>query len=261
MSIELKHPVVTDELITPTAPTEAAGLEVKRNLHAVLERIAATARRAGRDPTLVRLVAVTKTFPPERIHAAYRAGVRDIGENRIEEARHKVPTVNTQVGASDPIRWHLIGHLQRRKAREAVQLFDLIQSVDSVKLAQTLDRHAEVLGKQMPVLLQVNVARDPHKFGFVAEPRSEFLNAVAQISGLAHLRVQGLMTIGPLVADAEQARPFFRGLRELRDELALRYPEAEWHELSMGMTDDFSVAIAEGATIVRIGRAIFGERS
>jgi pyridoxal phosphate enzyme (YggS family) len=261
MSIELKQPLVTDEFITPTAPTEPAGTEVKRNLNAVLERMVAAARRAGRDPSLVRLVAVTKTFPPERILAAYQAGVRDIGENRIEEARDKVSTVTAQVGTSDPIRWHLIGHLQRRKAREAVQLFDLIQSVDSVKLAQTLDRHAEALGKQMAILLQVNVARDPHKFGFLAEPRSEFLNAVAQISGLGHLRVQGLMTIGPLVASAEQARPFFRGLRELRDEVAQHHPEAVWRELSMGMTDDFTVAIAEGATIVRIGRAIFGERS
>ncbi len=234
--------------------------DVERNLIEVKTRIAAAARQAGRNPNEIRLVAVTKTFPPEKIIAAHRAGAREMGENRVEEAREKIPSVNASLPADAPIRWHLIGHLQRRKAREAVELFDLVQSVDSVRLAQTLDRHAAAIGKRLPVLLQVNVARDPNKFGFLVEPRDAFFNAVAQILGLPALRVQGLMTIGALVPDPEQARPFFRGLREVRDELAARFPNAEWHELSMGMTDDYAVAIAEGATIVRLGRAIFGER-
>jgi PLP dependent protein len=236
-------------------------LDVERNLAAVRERIAEAARRAGRQPEEVRLVAVTKTFPPEKIIAAYRAGARDIGENRVEEAREKIPVVNSTLTPGDPLRWHLIGHLQRRKAREAVELFDLIQSVDSVRLAQTLDRYAAAVGKRLPILLQVNVARDPHKFGFMAEPHTDFLDAVAQILELPSLHVRGLMTIGALVAAPEQARPFFRGLSELRDELAARFTGVDWRELSMGMTDDFAVAIAEGATIVRIGRAIFGERT
>ena len=261
MPIEVRRAGINEELITAGARQELTSTDVERNLETVRESIAAAARGAARDPASVRLVAVTKTFPVERVMAAYRAGAREIGENRIEEARDKVAIVNVKIGPTDPIRWHLIGHLQRRKAREAAELFGLIQSVDSVKLADTLNRHALALDKVLPVLLQVNVAGDPHKFGFVAEPREVFYDAVARILELPSLRVQGLMTIGPLVAEREQARPFFRALRELRDELARRFHNAEWDELSMGMTDDFSVAIAEGATIVRIGRAIFGERT
>lgn len=233
--------------------------DVERNLRAVLERIAAAAISAHREPHEVRLVAVTKTFPHEKILAAYHAGARDIGENRVEEASEKIPAVKAQINARDPIRWHLVGHLQRRKARAALQLFDLIQSVDTVKLAETLNRHAAALGKRLPILLQVNIGLDQHKFGLIATPREPFFGAVSEILTLPALQVRGLMTIGPLVAEPEQARPFFRGLRELRDELAARFPHADWRELSMGMTDDFAVAIAEGATIVRIGRAIFGQ--
>ncbi len=236
-------------------------MDVERNLTSVLQRITLAAERAQRDPKEVRLVAVTKTFPVEKVIAAYAAGARDFGENRVEEASEKILRAQTRGSAQDPLRWHLIGHLQRRKAREAVELFDLIQSVDTVKLAETCNRHALAASKQLPILLQVNVARDQHKFGFGAEPRGDFFEAVRAILELPALRVQGLMTIGPLVAAAEEARPAFRGLRELRDELAARFPRAEWQELSMGMTDDFAVAIEEGATIVRIGRAIFGERA
>ncbi len=261
MRTEMRGSGASPELVASTMRPESSGAEVLHNLLSVQKRIAGAAHSAGREPAQVRLVAVTKTFPPNKVLAAYQAGVRDIGENRIEEAREKIPAVDARIAMSDPIRWHLIGHLQRRKAREAVRLFDLVQSVDSVKLAETLDRHAAALGRRLPILLQVNVARDPHKFGFAPEPHAEFLSQVTRILKLPSLRVQGLMTIGPLVPDAEEARPFFRGLRELRDELARRFPEAEWHELSMGMTDDFAVAIAEGATIVRIGRAIFGERT
>ncbi len=235
-------------------------MNVERNLAAVRERIAEAARTAGRNPDEVSLVAVCKTFPPEQVLAAYSAGARDFGENRVEEARSKIPTVNGALSSHDLPRWHLIGHLQRRKAREAAELFDIVQSVDSVRLAQALDRHAAAIGKQLAILLQVNVARDMNKFGFMAEPRADLYRAVDEILELQSLRVEGLMTIGALVPEPEQARPFFRGLRELRDELAARFPAGSWHELSMGMTDDFPVAISEGATIVRIGRAIFGER-
>jgi pyridoxal phosphate enzyme (YggS family) len=260
MSIDLIRAKVKNESSGPVSEREPASTDVKRNLEAVRKSIAAAARGAARDPNSVRLVAVTKTFPSEKVMAAYNAGAREIGENRIEEAREKIANVSASTAASDPVHWHLIGHLQRRKAREAVELFSLIQSVDSVKLARTLDRHARALGKRQSILLQVNVARDPHKFGFSFEPRDVFFQAVGEILGLSALRVQGLMTIGPLTSEPEQARPFFRALRDLRDDLAKRFPDADWHELSMGMTDDFSVAIAEGATIVRIGRAIFGER-
>jgi pyridoxal phosphate enzyme (YggS family) len=261
MPIDLKSTRIDGEFGTPSSPEGLITIEVESKLRAVLKSISSAAREAGRDPASIRLVAVTKTFPAERILAAYHSGARDIGENRIEEARDKVAAVNAQTSARDPIRWHLIGHLQRRKAREAAQLFDLIQSVDSVKLADTLNRHSHALDRRLPILLQVNVARDPRKFGFMPEPHDLFLNAVAMILEMASLSVQGLMTIGPPVSEPEGARPTFRALRELRDKLARRFPSAEWTELSMGMTDDFAVAIAEGATIVRIGRAIFGERS
>ncbi len=236
-------------------------MDIQRNIIEIQERIAAAARQAGRVPESVRLVAVTKTFPPESALAAYRAGIRDMGENRVEEAREKIPAVRAALAPDSGLHWHLIGHLQRRKVRDAVELFDMVQSVDSVRLAETLDRHAAEVGKRLPILIQVNVARDPNKFGFQPEPRAELFNAIQQILALSSLHVEGLMTIGALVPEPEQARPFFRGLKELRDELAVRFPDGEWQELSMGMTDDFAVAIAEGATIVRIGRAIFGERT
>ncbi|MGE5140322.1 MAG: YggS family pyridoxal phosphate-dependent enzyme [Rudaea sp.] len=235
-------------------------MDIERNLTIVRERIAAAASAAGRDPASIRLVAVTKTFPPESGAAAFRAGTLDLGENRVEEARDKIPAVREILGPGAGPRWHLIGHLQRRKVRDAAELFDLVQSVDTVRIAQALDRRAADISKSLPILLQVNVAQDPLKFGFAAQPREQFYTAVAEILAMPSLRVQGLMTIGALVPDPEQARPFFRGLRELRDDLAARFPQVEWNELSMGMTDDFQVAIAEGATIVRVGRAIFGER-
>lgn len=234
-------------------------MSVAENLARVREQIDTAAHRAGRAPTQVRLVAVSKTFSPEAILEAYHAGARELGENRVEEASEKIIDVNRQLNAGK-IRWHLIGHLQRRKARDAIALFDVIQSVDTLRLAETLNRHAAAEEKKVPVLLQVNVGNDPQKFGFAPEPRAALLADFEKITALPNLRVQGLMTIGPLVASAEQARPHFRALRELRDELAKRFPAAEWHELSMGMTDDYAVAIEEGATIVRIGRAIFGQR-
>lgn len=235
-------------------------MPIAENLARVQEQIVKAARRAERDPALIKLVAVSKTFPPADIVRAVEAGARNIGENRVEEAAAKIPQAASQL-SNVSVRWHLIGHLQRRKAREAVALFDMIQSVDSVRLAETLNRYAAQQGKTLPVLLQVNIGQDPQKFGFLPDPRNALLQAVASIVTLPNLRVEGLMTIGPLVPTPEQARPYFRDLRLLRDELARAFPGASWGELSMGMTDDFGVAIEEGATIVRIGRAIFGQRT
>lgn len=236
-------------------------MSVADNLARVLREIGDAAIRSGRNPSDVRLVAVTKTFPATAVFEAYRAGARDFGENRVEEGKDKRNQVTAQLEEGDALRWHLIGHLQRRKAADAVAAFDMIQSVDTVRLAETLNRHAENVKKLLPVLLQVNIGADPNKFGFSAEPYDALASAIEQILTLSSLQVKGLMTIGPIVPNAEQARPYFRGLRELRDRVAKHFPEAGWDELSMGMTDDFAVAIAEGSTMVRIGRAIFGERA
>lgn len=234
-------------------------MSVAENLARVLEQIEQAAHRAGRKPDDITLVAVSKTFPIEAVVQAYQAGARDIGENRVEEGGKKIPAVNVQL-APERVRWHLIGHLQRRKARDAVALFDLVQSVDTLRLAETMNRAAQEQKRKVPILVQVNIGNDPNKFGFNVNARDAFLGEMERLVALPHLQVQGLMTIGPLVATAEQARPFFRELRILRDELAERFGKNGWRDLSMGMTDDYAVAIEEGATIVRIGRAIFGQR-
>jgi pyridoxal phosphate enzyme (YggS family) len=230
------------------------------NLRSVQERVAAAAKRAGRDPAGVTLVAVTKTQPPEVIRAAYDLGLRHFGENRLEEAEAKV-------GELPPdITWHMIGHVQSRKAERAARLFHVVHSVDSVKLARRLDRMSADRTAPLPVLLEINVSGEASKYGFLAErwtagafagQRAELLAAVAEIAALPHLEIQGLMTMAPIVAEPEQARPVFAHLRQLRDELAAAFPRVSWRHLSMGMTDDFEVAVEEGATLVRIGRAIF----
>ncbi len=217
----------------------------------VLERIATAAGRAGRDPGAVTLVAVSKTVPAERVRAAVEAGLDVLGENRVQEAAAKIPEV---AGAS----WHLIGPLQSNKARRAVELFDVIESVDGLDLARRLDRLAGEVrpGRSLRVLLQVNVADDPAKAGF---DKTAIEAALPAILALSNLRVDGLMTIGRLGANAEAARPTFRALRALSVGLRARHPELG-PALSMGMTDDFEVAVEEGATIVRVGRALFGQR-
>jgi hypothetical protein len=207
----------------------------------VLDRIAAAARRAGRDPGGVTLVAVSKNVEPERVEQALAAGLTVFGESRMQEAKAKIPVVSGRA------RWHFVGHLQSNKARDAVELFELIHSVDSVKLAAELNKWAERAGKTQPILLEVNASGEASKFGLKPE---DLPAALEQTNRLARLEVRGLMTIPPAGKDA---RPYFRQLRELRDRLGLR-------ELSMGMTGDFEVAIEEGATFVRIGTAIFGER-
>lgn len=217
----------------------------------VLERIAHAAARAGRDPAEVTLVAVTKTVPVQRVRAAVAAGLDVLGENRVQEGVAKAAEV---VGA----RWHLIGPLQSNKVRRAVEVFDTVQSVVSLETARRLDRIAAELrpGRPLPVLLQVNVDEDDAKAGFRPAEVERVLPAILALDAL---RVGGLMTIGRLPEDPEDARPTFRALRELS--LRLRGIDAELGPaLSMGMSDDFEVAVEEGATIVRVGRALFGER-
>ena len=217
----------------------------------VLERIAAAAARVGRDPGEVTLVAVSKTHPAAVVQAAIEAGLTVLGENRVQEAVEKVQ--GTTGGT-----WHLIGPLQGNKARRALETVDVIESLDSVELARRLDRLAGEVrpGRRFPVLLQVNVADDPAKAGFTPD---EVRAAIGELLDLPNLQVDGVMTIGRLVDAAEAARPTFVALRELAQELRARDGRLGPH-LSMGMTDDFEVAVEEGATIVRVGRALFGER-
>ena len=237
---------------------------LEQNLKLIQQRIANAAERAGREPREITLVAVSKKFPAEAVLAAHAFGIRHFGENRVEEASEKIPPINQRLQTSQPpaIVWHLIGHLQSRKVKDAVSLFDFIHSADSVALAQKIENRAAAFGKTIPILLEVNVSGEATKYGFAPEPREQFFDAVRAILMLPHLDAQGLMTIAPIVAQPDDARPrsAFRALRALRDELRARFPEHGWQHLSMGMTDDFETAIAEGATIVRIGRAIFGER-
>ena len=217
----------------------------------VLDRIAAAATRAGRDPAAVQLVAVTKTVDADRVRAAADAGLTTFGENRVQEGASKRPLVGA--GA-----WHLIGPLQSNKARKALQAFDVIQTVDSVDLAVRLDRilNETAATAPYPVLVQVNVDRDPAKAGFGAD---NLVRSIDDLLALDRLELRGLMTVGRLVDDPTEARATFAGLRELS--ISLRADRHELGaELSMGMSDDFEIAIEEGATIVRVGRALFGDR-
>ncbi len=216
----------------------------------ILDRIGRAAERAGRDPSGVALVAVSKTVPAERLRAAVAAGLTVLGENRVQEATGKIAAV---AGAT----WHLVGPLQSNKARRAVELFDVVQTVDSIELAERLARLAGELrpGRPLPVLSQVNVDRDPGKSGIAPDATSA---VAASIAELPNIEVRGLMTIGRLADTPAEARATFRGLRELS--ASVRRGARIGPELSMGMSDDFEIAVEEGATIVRIGRAIFGER-
>lgn len=215
----------------------------------VLERIAAACTRAGRGPDSVTLVAVSKTIPAERLRAAVAAGLTLLGENRVQEAEAKAPLLP---GA----RWHLVGPLQSNKARRALEVFDLIESVDSVDLARRLDALVDAGRPAFPVLLQVNVDRDPGKAGFDPDALAD---AAGTLDGLGNLDFRGLMTIGRLVDSPAAARPTFAALRELSGSLRAAWPRLG-PDLSMGMSEDYAVAVEEGATIVRVGRALFGER-
>jgi pyridoxal phosphate enzyme (YggS family) len=214
--------------------------------------IAAAALRSGRRPEDVRLMAVTKTVADHRIQEAVEAGVDIIGENYVQEARRKME----QAGRS--VAWHLIGHLQSNKAKHAVRLFEMIHSLDRVALAVELDKRSRMAGCVTRVLIEVNISGEETKRGI---PIGEAMPLVREVSALEHLSVQGLMTMPPWFDDPEEARPFFAALRGLRDRIiAERMPRVEMKELSMGMSQDYPVAVEEGATIVRIGRRIFGER-
>lgn len=237
---------------TPSDQREAA---LPERLGAIRERIAAAAERSGRPAESVTLLAVTKTLPVGLIQAAYGLGLRDFGENRVQEAEEKRGAL-----AMPEARWELIGHLQKNKIKKAVALFGRVQSVDSLELARALDTHASKSGLVLPVLLEVNVAGEASKFGFTPDTVIEAARAMAQF---AALRPEGLMTVAPIAGDVEVLRVVFRQLRALAEAARDAAPvgtDGGWRVLSMGMSDDFETAIEEGSTLVRLGRALFGPR-
>jgi pyridoxal phosphate enzyme (YggS family) len=229
-------------------------MSIAESIAQVRERMVAACRRAGRDPAAIRLIAVTKTVAPQAIREAYDAGLRDFGENRVQETESKRAAL-----ADLTATWHLIGHLQTNKAKSARNLFQYIQSIDSLRLAQKVEESASLGDEQLPVLLQVKLGDEPGKSG--VRP-AEVIPLAEQVNRLRSLDLRGLMAIPPFFEDPKQARPFFRELRQLAAALeAARLPGVRMTELSMGMSHDFEVAIEEGATMVRVGTAIFGERS
>lgn len=226
---------------------------MQQNLLSILQRIRHSARRCGRHPETIRLVAVGKTQSADRIHRAVDAGADIIGENYIQEAREKIDRL-----VDLDVQWHFIGRLQRNKAKYAVRLFELIHSVDSVKLALELDKQARKIGKRQNILIQVNIGNAPAKAGLA---EADAASHIMRIAEMEHLRVCGLMTMPPFFDAPELARPYFAGLRRLRDRLSAGGSlSKDFKELSMGMTGDFEVAVEEGATLVRIGTALFGAR-
>jgi hypothetical protein len=230
--------------------------QVADNYARVCERVAEAAVRSGRESSAVTIVCVTKTVMMDRIRAVYAAGARVFGENRVQEAEDKIDYWRAWM-ARLPAEWHLIGHLQTNKARTAARLFDCVHSIDSVRLAREVGRRAGETGRVLPVLLEVNVSGEPSKGGLTPEDARLALPEMLSEPGIA---IRGLMTIAPLNAPGELARPYFGRLRELRDALQREAASLTFADLSMGMTNDYEAAIAEGATIVRVGRAIFGER-
>ena len=240
-------------------------MSVSKSLAAIRERMAEAALRSGRSPSDITLVAVSKTFEADAVLEAIAASQIDFGENRVEEALDKMASVKAQ--HSSPVRWHLIGHVQSRKAKDAAGRFALIHSVDSLRLASKLNAACQANGATQDILLECNASGEASKDGFALADwqtnrivLDHFTREVEEIIALPHIRVRGLMTIAPIVDTADGARPTFASLRALRDALRERFPQVTWDHLSMGMTDDFEIAIAEGATMIRIGRAIFGFR-
>jgi PLP dependent protein len=231
-------------------------MSITENIASIRRRIETATRRAGRNPEEITLMAVSKTFGPERIREAYGAGLLVFGENRVQEFSGKVEALRDLSAAE----WHLIGHLQSNKAGKAAELFAAVDSVDSLKLAEKLNAAAEKLGKSLAVLIEVNVGGEEAKSG--VDPESGELDALLQSAPrLNNLKIRGLMTIPPFTEDPESARPFFRKLRELCDGIRARNLAAiSMGTLSMGMSHDFEVAIKEGSTCVRVGTGIFGER-
>lgn len=233
--------------------------QVKDNLERVLENITRATQHASRQPGTVRLVVVTKGHSAERVQAAITAGAQYLGENYVEEALDKIALLGDRSG----VEWHMIGHIQSRKSRLVSENFAYVHSLDSLKLAERLDRFAGEAGRCLPVLLECNVSGEESKYGFPAWEKMQWQALAEQahiIAALPHLILEGLMTMPPYFDQPEIARPYFQKLTRLRDYLADRVPEVNWEELSMGMSGDYEVAIQEGATWVRIGRAILGPR-
>jgi pyridoxal phosphate enzyme (YggS family) len=231
-------------------------MSIAENIARVRERITQAAGRVRRDPGSVTVMAVSKTVEPERIRQAMQAGIRVFGENRVQEFAEKFPDAGGRQGAE----WHLIGHLQTNKTGKALEIFDAIDSVDSLRLAEKLDRAAAAAGRILAVLIEINVGSEESKNGVPLDsPQLEEI--LRGMEKLEHLQVRGLMAVPPLTSDPEGARPYFRLLRDLRDSIAARkLPRIQMDTLSIGMSHDFEVAIEEGSTCVRVGTAIFGER-
>ena len=230
----------------------------ERYLH-TLDQIASAAHKVNRNPEEIRLVVVTKSQPLEIVEAAIQAGATILGENYPEEGVMKIQSLPHQTG----VEWHMIGHVQSRKARLIPDHFALLHSLDSLKLAQRLDRFAAELHRVLPVLIEFNVGGEESKFGWNASDSAAWdllLPDINSVLDLTNLRVRGLMTMPPLAIDPQEARRFFQSLRLLRDHLAAAFPQADWHELSMGTSADYTVAVEEGATLVRVGTAIVGAR-
>ena len=231
-------------------------MSIAENIARVREQIDAAARQAARTPEQITLMAVTKTVPPQRIREAYAAGIRWFGENRVAEFAAKLDAI----GDRSQARWHMIGHLQSNKARRALELFDGVDSVDSLRLAHKLNQAAAGLGKKLAVLIEINIAAEASKSG-LAPDSSEFDDLLSAAPELVSLDFQGLMTVPPYSEDPEDSRPYFRKMRELFDKIGHRSGASiPMNVLSMGMSHDFQVALEEGATCVRLGTAIFGER-
>jgi PLP dependent protein len=232
---------------------------IRENYQFTLDQIAAAAHKSNRDPKEIRLVVVTKSQHVEIAQAAIEAGVKILGENYPDEGVTKIQSLAGQSG----VEWHMIGHVQSRKARLVADHFALLHSLDSLKLAQRLDRFSAERNHVLPVLLEFNVGGEESKSGWDASDETQwnaFLPDVASLLDLPHLSVHGLMTMPPLKTDPQDARRFFMRLRSLRDYLASQFPKADWHELSMGTSADYTVAVEEGATLVRVGTAIVGAR-
>ncbi len=227
-------------------------MSIADNLKTVRDRMEAAARRAGRDPSPVKLIVVTKTVDADRIREAVAAGAVILGENRVQEAKEKIEKLGRIAG------WHLIGHLQTNKAKYAVKLFDVIHSIDNLELAKEIDKQAAKVNKVQEVLIEVSIAGEAAKAGVAIE---KTLGLIREAAKLKHISIKGLMTIPPFLDNPEQVRPYFKKLRELSENVTREnIPGVSMRELSMGMSGDFEVAIEEGATMVRVGTAIFGER-
>jgi PLP dependent protein len=227
------------------------GMSIEQNLLRIRERIDLACARAGRNPNEVTLVAVTKSQPPEAIREAVELGLTLFGENKVQEAKAKIPLCSSR------LHWHMIGHLQSNKCRDAVHFFEMIQSIDSLPLAQEVDRRAELAAKRVPILLEVNAVGEASKFGYSPEA---LLRELVEINALRRIELQGLMTVPPWSPEPEKVRPVFRLVRELKSRCE-EVLGAPLPHLSMGMSGDFEVAIEEGATMVRIGTALFGART